>query len=264
MIKVGIIGGSGLESIDGMVFDGETALDTPFGAPSSPYRAYGLGDCLFYVISRHGDRHVIPPHSVNYRANIYGFKLLGVTRIVTFSAVGGINPAYGTGSLVLAGNAIDFTGGRANSFYDEGSCVHVDLTCPFCPDLREDVKKAAGLKGAELIDGGVYVCTNGPRFETAAEIKMFAAMGADMVGMTMFPEVSLAREAEICYASVNVVTNPAAGVAAERALTADEVTEAGAGAAEGARNIISGLSEILKEERGCRCKDALKGSFADK
>lgn len=264
MIKVGVIGGSGLESMYGAAFGGETVLDTPFGAPSSPYRACALGECLFYFLSRHGDGHVIPPHSVNYRANIYGFRLLGVTRIVAFSAVGGINPSYGTGSLVLAGDAMDFTGGRASSFYDEGRCVHVDLTCPFCPDLREDVKKAARLKGAELTDGGVYLCVNGPRFETAAEIKMFAAMGADMVGMTMFPEASLAREAEICYASVSVVTNPAAGVAGKRALTADEVIEAGAGAAEGARNIIGGLSEILGEERGCRCKDALQGSFADK
>lgn len=264
MVKIGIIGGSGLEKIDGIKFDSETVLKTPYGSPSSPYRVYKLGGCLFYVIARHGDRHTLPPHSINYRANIHGFKQLGVSRIVAFSAVGGINPAYKIGSMVLADNAIDWTGGRVSSFYDSGFCVHIDLTNPFCRDLREAIKEAARIKGVALSDGGVYLCTNGPRFETSAEIKMFAAMGADMVGMTMFPEVALAREAEICYASINTITNLAAGLVAEKQLTADEVTEIGTKAADNVHKIISGLSEIQWTPRTCFCKHALKGSFADK
>lgn len=264
MIKIGIIGGSGLEDIKGIEYEGERVLETPYGEPSSPYRLYRFGDCTFYIISRHGVKHQIPPHAVNYRANIWGFKSLGVDRIVAFSAVGSLNTNFGSGSLLLAHNAIDFTSGRAATFYDKDSCVHVDLTYPFCHNLRDTVKEAALAGNVDLYDGGVYLCTNGPRFETAAEIKLFSSFGADVVGMTMFPEVSLAREAEICYASVNIVTNLAAGIETEKKLTMDEVAENGAKAAENVKKIISFLPNFVSQGRFCLCSNALKGSLADK
>lgn len=264
MIKVGIIGGSGLENIDGIEYEGEQVLNTPYGEPSSPYKIYRLENCIFYIISRHGLKHDIPPHCVNYRANIYGFKSLGVTRIVAFSAVGSLNASYGAGSLLLADNAIDFTNGRENTFYDKNRCVHIDLTYPFCFELREAIKQSAAEENIKLADGGVYLCTNGPRFETAAEIKLFASFGADVVGMTMFPEVALAREAEICYASVNIVTNLAAGIETEKKLTMDEVAENGTMAAENVCKIISAMPKFLQKDRYCLCSEALKGSVADK
>ncbi len=262
MIKVGIIGGSGLENINGIDYKGEINIDTDYGNPSSSYKEYYLRNCIFYILSRHGLNHNIPPHKVNYRANISGFKKLGVTHIVAFSAVGSLNKKFQTGSLLLPDNAIDFTKNRVNTFFEDNNCVHIDLTYPFCKNLRDKIIEITKYKNIDIFDGGTYLCTEGPRFETAAEIKMYSNLGADVVGMTLFPEVTLCREAEICYSSINTVTNLAAGIKEDKKLTMDEVAEIGSKSSKFACSIIQGLSEILLTERTCRCKDALKGALA--
>lgn len=262
MIKVGIIGGSGLEKINGIDYKGEINIDTVYGNPSSSYKEYSLGNCNFYILSRHGLNHNIPPHKVNYRANIAGFKKLGVTHIVAFSAVGSLNKKFQTGSLLLPDNAIDFTKNRVNTFFDDDSCVHIDLTYPFCKNLRETILEITKNKNINIFNGGTYLCTEGPRFETAAEIKMYSNLGADVIGMTLFPEVSLIREAEICYSSINIVTNLAAGIEEDKKLTMDEVSDIGSKSSKIVCSIIQGLSEILPKERTCQCKDALKGALA--
>ena len=226
MKKIGIIGGSGLENITTLSLYDEELIETPYGMPSCKYKIYKNNDVMVYSLSRHGDDHMFAPHQINYKANIYGFHLAGVKEILSFSAAGGINLNYKSGDLVLTDDAIDNTIRGNITFYDRaGSVVHIDMSQPFCPSLRQKLKESAGLCGAKLIENGTYICTNGPRFETPAEIKMYRAWGADMVGMTLFPEVTLSKEMGICYANISLITNAAAGVEGSRKLTSDEVIE---------------------------------------
>lgn len=164
----------------------------------------------------------VPPHQINYRANIAALKKLGVTGILASTAVGGLRPQWPAGTLVLLDQFIDFTANRPKTFFDHRA-VHVDMTQPYCAHLRALLLQVAGDLKLDLKDGGTYLCADGPRFESAAEIKMFGLWGADVVGMTGVPEASLAREAEISYAGVSIVTNAAAGMGAAN-LTHQEVT----------------------------------------
>lgn len=261
-MKVGIIGGSGLYEIEGFQLIEEIEIETTFGSPSGSYRKFVYNDVEFYFLNRHGKDHKIPPHSVNYRANILGFKQLGVDRIFSFTAVGGIRK-YRPGEVVIPHNAIDFTNGRASTFYDFDEIYHIDFTEPFCPELRNVLMKAAEKGGVDYRKQGVYVCTNGPRLETASEIKMFEKMDADLVGMTLFPECTLAREKEICYANVSVITNYAAGTVNQK-LTTEEVVNTMMESQEKIKNIVKGIAASLKEERICFCKDALQGTKISK
>jgi 5'-methylthioadenosine phosphorylase len=168
--------------------------------------------------------HHLPPHRVNYRANIAALKKLGVTAIFASTAVGSLRDEWAPGTLVLLDQFIDCTTGRDKTFFDFGA-VHIDVTDPYCPALRELLRSAAGFLNFDLHDGGTYICTDGPRFETPAEIRAYAAWGADVVGMTGMPEVTLAREAGISYAGVSIATNFAAGIA-QHPLTQAEVVDA--------------------------------------
>ncbi len=184
--------------------------------------------------------------------------------ILSFSAVGGINLNYKNGDLVLTDDAIDNTVRGNVTFYDRtGYVVHIDMSLPFCPSLRLKLKESADLCGIDLIDKGIYICTNGPRFETPAEIKMYRNWGADMVGMTLFPEVTLSKEMGICYANISLVTNAAAGVEENRKLTSDEVIE------EAKRNTLK-ISKIIEQylkydkREECNCKNILQGAEINK
>lgn len=260
MIKIGLIGGSGLENTDFMKKNGEQSISTIYGSPSSAYKVYESKNASFYRLDRHGDDHSLAPHIINYRANIEGFKNIGVERIIAFTAVGSTNLDLKPGDIVIPDNGVDFTNGRESTFYSKGNVRHIDLSYPFCPELRESVIKAADKAGIIVKNGGCYVCTNGPRLETAAEIKFFQSNGWDLVGMTLFPEVALAREREICYLNVSLVTNYAAGIEAGAKLTISEVTEAGRKAVERIVKILENLPPFINEERSCPCKDALVGS----
>lgn len=258
-MPVGIIGGSGISEI-GTITD-ERELMTPFGEPSGPY---GLGElsgvkCVF--LPRHGPHHQIAPHKINYRANIWGFRELGVERIISVNAVGGINSALRPGDIVLSAQIIDMVQGmRPSTFYEGGheghQVVHVDFTEPYCPELGQCIMEAGGKTGIE-IKTGTYVCVNGPRLESRAEIKFFAMAGADMVGMTAMPEAALARELAMCLSAICVVTNHAAGIS-EKKLTTSEVVETMKAAGEKIKALLKEALPYIPQARNCPCKDALK------
>ena len=263
MIKLGIIGGSGLYDIDGFTYKSEQTVETEYGAPSDSYRVFEYRGIEFYFLNRHGRDHSVPPHKVNYRANIDGFKQLGIENIISITATGGINRVFNPGDVILPDNAIDMTNGREQTFYDKGTIYHIDFTEPFCMRLRGLVKIAAEKAGVDIKDGGVYVCTNGPRLETAAEIKAFDRWGGDLVGMTLFPECSLAREREICYTNISIITNYGAGTGKTK-LTVEEVIEEMGKAADKIKKIVSVLPDVYNTERDCACTYALTGTKISK
>lgn len=258
-MSVGFIGGSGLYSLDRIDQFESINISTPYGKPSSEFIKGKIKDRDVVFLARHGGGHHIPPHRINYRANIWGFKELGVKKIVSINATGGINPNYLPGSIVLVDQVIDMTfGTRQSTFFDDGKVVHIDFTEPFCSELRGLLKKAADSSGIEVIQTGVYICVNGPRLETAQEIKTYAQWGADVVGMTLMPEACLARELEMCFASLCVVTNPAAGISKDK-LTVKEVLETMRQSSEKIVTIIENLLPLCDNAPStCQCVDALK------
>ncbi len=221
MPEFGVIGGSGVYHIPGLEITGELTLQTPCGAPSDVYRTGMLAGREIAFLARHGSGHTLQPHRINYRANILGFRQLGVKRLLSVGAVGGISAALKPGMLTVPDQIIDQTSGRINTFYDGDEVVHIDFTEPFCRDLRGYVIRAAERTDTPAADRATYVCVNGPRLETAAEIRTYAGWGADIIGMTAMPEAGLAREAGICYAGISVVTNHAAGISENRLTTAE-------------------------------------------
>ncbi|MFW6041542.1 MAG: S-methyl-5'-thioinosine phosphorylase [Guyparkeria sp.] len=213
-MHLAIIGGTGLSQIEGIEDVRHQMVSTPFGEPSGPLTIGRLQGCDVVFLPRHGYNHRIPPHQVNYRANIWALREMGVSRILAVAAVGGIHPDMGPGALVVPDQLIDYIWGRPSTFYegDLDSVTHVDFTYPYDQTLRQAFLAAGQALGLELIDGGTYGATQGPRLETAAEIRRLQRDGCDVVGMTGMPEAVLAREAEIDYASLNVVANWAAGI----------------------------------------------------
>lgn len=259
----GLIGGSGLNEIEGLEVTKEVSVSTPFGEPSSSYKIGSLDGSEVVFLPRHGTAHSIAPHKINYRANIWGFKSLGVERIISVGAVGGINRHMPPGSIILLDQIIDMTSGaREATFYDKDKVVHIDFTSPYCPEMQELFINAARKAGVELTNDGTYICVNGPRLETAKEISFFSMIGADVVGMTAMPETSLAREVEICISGIAVVTNYAAGVSSTK-LTVTEVVEAMKDSTHKIKSLIREfilLSNATAASRACGCKDALKNA----
>lgn len=254
---VGVIGGSGLYEIAGVVVKDIKKLSTPFGDPSDSYRICEISGREIAFLPRHGSPHKIPPHRINYRANIWGFKEIGAERILSVNATGGMNPEMTPGAIVIPDQIIDMTKGRESTFYDGDEVVHIDFTEPYCPEMRETIFIAAEKAGIGIKKSGTYICVEGPRLETATEIKVFSMLGADVVGMTMMPEASLARELEICFAGIAVVTNYAAGISNKK-LTTTEVIETMAASTERLKLLLKEIFAILPHHRSCRCKDALK------
>lgn len=216
MKTLAIIGGSGLTHLRNLTVRERRVLRTPYGEPSAPmvYGSVGGRDVIF--LPRHGHGHTIPPHSINYQANMWALKECGVSHVVAVNAVGAIKTSLSPGSLVLPDQIIDYTYGRAHTFFGSHPepVTHVDFTYPYCEALRQVLRDGAAHGGLELVAGGTYAAMQGPRFETLAEIVRLERDGADIVGMTGMPEASLARELGLCYASLAVVANLAAGKAA--------------------------------------------------
>ncbi len=222
MSDIAIIGGTGLRSLEGFSILRKEEVKTPWGMPSAPLchgemrgagEASGRGETMIFL-PRHGDPHVIPPHRVNYRANLHALHSRGVRRIIAVTAVGGIRPDIEEGSIVIPDQIIDYTWGRGHSFFDSESdpdIMHADFTFPYCRKMRSDLLAAARRVGVEAVDGGVYAATQGPRLETAAEVDRIEKDGGDIVGMTGMPEAALARELDIAYANCSVIANRAAG-----------------------------------------------------
>jgi len=213
-----IIGGSGLTRLPGLEVSRRQNVPTPYGEASSAltFGAWAGKEVVF--LARHGDDHTIPPHEVNYRANIWALHAQGVKKVLAVASVGGIRADLTPGVLAVPDQIIDYTHGRAATFVASGQQVdHVDFTHPYCAELRAACLAAARHAGEPIIDGGVYAATQGPRLETAAEINRLERDGADMVGMTGMPEAALAREIGLCYAVLAVVVNAAAGRDSSRA-----------------------------------------------
>ena len=213
MSKIAIIGGTGMTSLSELEIQGREVVHTNYGEPSGPITHGKLAGHEILFLARHGYGHTIPPHKINYRANIAALKDAGVEKIIAINAVGGINSSMKAKALILPNQIIDYTWSRINTFFEEGleHVTHIDFTHPYCEELRKQIQIAANDNDIAIINTGTYAATQGPRLETAAEIKRLEADGCDIVGMTGMPEAALARELELCYASICVVANMAAG-----------------------------------------------------
>ncbi len=254
---IAVIGGTGSEQI----FESAEKLqvNTPYGTVTSLFKGE-VEDKNVVFLPRHGLRHSVPPHKVNYKANMYALHKFGATRIIATNAVGAINASLNAGDLVIPSDFIDFTKQRASTFYDKAPVTHVDFSEPYCPQLRKLLIDCTDKQNSHALKKGVLVCTEGPRFETPAEIRMFKLFGCDIVGMTGLPEAVLARELGMCYASICYVSNKAAGM--QQRLSATEVSEA-------SKIILPKLKKVLveavralplKNQHVCQCVQALRNA----
>ena len=258
MRKIAIIGGTGIYSPEALQGFAEKIIDTPYGQALCNIGEIAGNQVVF--ITRHGVGHKTAPHKVNYRANIWALKSLGTEEIFATTAVGSLNPEMKAGHFVVCSNVLDFTKSRINTFYDtpERGVVHVDFSYPYCPCVRERVIRCLEKLGIPFHKEGVYVATEGPRFESAAEIKAYAMLGGDLVGMTNMPECILAREAEMCYSTCSIVTNMAAGIS-PTPLSHMEVVEAmGKSITNMNKLIASFINDNEPVEASCGCHTALK------
>lgn len=249
---IGIIGGSGVYEITKKADSCTNELvKTDYGDVEVSI----LDICSKKVafIPRHASGHSIPPHKINYRANIDALKKVGVTKIIATNSVGSMNEDMPPGSFVIPDDFLDFSQDRVKTFYED-KVVHIDVTEPYCPSLRDILDKSG-----DVILGGTYVCTEGPRFETPAEIKMFKMLGGDLVGMTGVPEVTLAREREICYNSICIVSNFASGISQDE-LTIDEVFEMVAKMEDDLLELIYNFIRNVDDGTDCMCNHALDGA----
>lgn len=255
--KIAVIGGTGFESMFRSAR--QLRLGTPYGI--APTLSLGkIGDKKVVFLPRHGPDHSVPPHKINYKANIYGLYEMGVERIIAINAVGAINREFKPGNVVIPHDFVDFTKLRFATFFDEAPVTHIDVSQPYCPQLRKLLVKTCRKLGLQVWDEAVLVCTEGPRFETPAEIEMFRRLGCDVVGMTSVPEAVLSRELEMCYAAFCFVSNMAAGI--QERLTPLEVSQV-------SRKIMSKLQQVLIETvktlplqrpDNCPCVNALKNA----
>jgi 5'-methylthioadenosine phosphorylase len=258
---VGVIGGSGLYQMPGLSRVREVRLATPFGRPSDAFIRGSLGDTEIIFLPRHGRGHVALPTEVNFRANIFGMKKLGVERIIAVSAVGSLQEEIAPGHVVIPDQFIDRTTQRPSTFFGNGIVAHVSFADPVCPALTEELSRAAREERANVHNRGTYLCMEGPQFSTRAESRIYRTWGADVIGMTNVQEAKLAREAEICFATVALATdydcwNEAAGdVEIEQVLAVLKQN------VDLAQRIIRRVATRLPEERACGCGTALKNAI---
>ena len=259
-MKTGIIGGSGVYSLE-LERPKRLLVRTPYGRVELEEGLLSGKEIAF--LPRHGRRHGVPPHLVNYRANLWALKERGVRRVIGIGACGSLDPRIKPGDLLLFRQFLDFTKGRPSTFFEGGrrGVAHVDMTEPYCPELTSLLFQTAKELGLPVHDGITYACTEGPRFETPAEIRMLRLLGAQVVGMTGVPECVLARELELCYAGLGIVTNPAAGLSGKR-LTHTEVIEQVSSLREKLTKLLSLALQKMPEERRCGCGGALEGALA--
>ena len=246
---IGVIGGSGLYSLDGLAEAQQIPVGSAFGEPSSPVTMGRIGEVRFSFIARHGEGHTLSPSKVNYRANIDALKRCGVTDVLAISAIGSLKEQLKPGSFVAVDQFIDRTQGRERSFFGEGVVAHVGLADPVCPRLARFAADAAKKAGAKVHRGGTYVAIEGPQFSTRAESLLYRQWGADVIGMTALPEARLAREAELPYALLGMVTDYDAWRDADAGVEAAEILAVVRANAETARRALAELAKALPEER---------------
>ncbi len=237
MSELAIIGGSGFTSIPSLKVLRREVVHTPFGEPSAPMTHGAFGEHQVVFLPRHGAGHTIPPHKINYRANIWALHHAGVKQVVGVAAVGGVHPDMGPLTIVVPDQILDYTYGRNHTFFeaDLSHVTHVDFTYPYCEELRQGLIRAAREIGEPVIEGGTYGATQGPRLETAREIQKLERDGCDLVGMTGMPEAALAREMELCYACCALVVNWAAGKS-EGIISLKEIE----------RNLATGMEKVRR------------------
>lgn len=249
---IGIIGGSGVYEITQKADSCKKQLvQTDYGEVEVSLLKIFSKNVAF--IPRHAQSHSIPPHKINFRANIDALKAVGVTKIIATNSVGSMNENMPPGSFVIPNDFLDFSQNRSKTYFED-KVVHIDVTEPYCPNLRDTLARSG-----DVILGGTYVCTEGPRFETPAEIRMFRMLGGDLVGMTGLPEVTLAREREMCYNSICIVSNYASGIS-ENELTIDEVFEMVAEMEDELLELIYNFIKNVDDSCDCMCHHALDGA----
>jgi 5'-methylthioadenosine phosphorylase len=255
--RIGVIGGSGLYSMPGFEAQEEHVVDSPWGSPSDPYVVGKLAGKEVAFLSRHGRGHRNSPSEINYRANIWGFKKLGVERIVSLSAVGSLKEEHRPLEFVIPDQFFDRTRGRASTFFGDGIVAHISFAHPICPDLANIVFKACTQAGVASKKGGTYLCMEGPAFSTLAESNVYRSWGMDVIGMTNLQEAKLAREAEICYVTVAMVTDYDCWHPDHDAVTVTDIVANLTKNAEHAAQVVAATAEGMPEGRDCKCGSAL-------
>src|SRR5437867_6196704 len=256
--KIGVIGGSGLYDMKGLTERSEVEIETPFGNPSDVFVIGTLEGKRVAFLARHGRGHRILPSELNFRANIYAMKALGVERILSASAVGSLKEELAPLDIVLPTQFLDRTRGRISTFFGEGLVAHVSFADPVCPELIECVHRAAHTVGLGAKKGGTYVCMEGPAFSTKAESHLYRKWGMDLIGMTNLQEAKLAREAEICYLTIALVTDYDCWHEAHESVTAEMIISNLQQNSRNAQAIIRQTVRDLPDARLCKCSEALK------
>jgi 5'-methylthioadenosine phosphorylase len=258
---LGVIGGSGLYQMSGLAHTETLEVDTPFGKPSAPVVTGLLSGKRVAFLARHGIGHHISPSEVNYRANIFALKKIGVERIVSVSACGSLREDYSPGHIVIPDQIFDFTRSRPRSFFGEGMVAHIGTADPLCADLSSLVLRAVGEAGGTVHQGGTFITIEGPRFSTKAESHLFRTWGMSIIGMTASPEVFLAREAEMCYAVMAHVTDYDVWHVSEAPVTVEVVIRVLLANTALAQNAVEKLVTRLPKERPCTCSSALANAI---
>ena len=258
-VAIGIIGGTGIYDQESFENLKEIKVYTPFGETSDVISVGLYKKFKVAFIPRHGRNHTIPPHKVNYRANIWALKQLRIKRIIATTAVGSLRKDYGPGTFVIPDQFIDRTKKRIDTFYEGGQVCHISAADPFCNQLRCFFITEAKELGLDIKKNGTYVCIEGPRFSTRAESRLFQTWKADVVGMTLYPECILAREAELCYVSISIVTDY--DVWAENPVSTKEVIEKAKESNEKIKKLILKVIPQIPKSRDCNCGSALKDAL---
>ncbi|MFV2088195.1 S-methyl-5'-thioadenosine phosphorylase [Micromonospora sp. LOL_021] len=256
MPNVGVIGGTGFYSL--LENTDEISVDTPFGPPSGPVTVGEVRGRAVAFLARHGANHRYPPHKINYRANLWAIRAVGVRQILAPCAVGSLQPRLGPGTLVVPDQVVDRTSGRHRTYFDSGA-AHVPFADPYCPVGRETVLKTASQYDSLVIDGGTTVVIDGPRFSSRAESQWYAREGWSLVNMTGQPEATLARELALCYTSIALVTDLDAGLAAGDEVQQQDVFQVFAENIDRLRALVFRVVDALPPKPRCRCRSALHG-----
>ncbi len=254
---IGIIGGSGLYDI-GLENRREIDVSTPFGAPSDRIILGELAGVSFAFLPRHGKGHRIMPSEINYRANIFALKKIGVKRVISISAVGSMKEELAPGTLILPDQFIDFTKKRESSFFGNGIVGHVSMAEPTCSSLRELIFNIAKNTGYQIKNGGTYICIEGPQFSSKAESFLWRSFNVDVIGMTNMPEAKLAKEAELCYATLALSTDYDCWHEVEEAVSVDAIIRTLLENVEKAKNILKEIPKRIAEIKKCNCHESLK------
>jgi 5'-methylthioadenosine phosphorylase len=260
-VAAGILGGTGIQEMAGLEVLERIEIETPFGPPSAPYVIGRLEGRRVAFLARHGEGHRLLPSELNFRANIYGFKALGAPRILSASAVGSMREQIRPLDVVVVDQFIDRTRHRADTFFGEGIVAHVAFADPVCPTLRRALAQAARAEAPRSHDGGTYLCMEGPQFSTRAESNLYRTWGVDVIGMTNLQEAKLAREAEICYATLALVTDYDCWKMEEEPVTVEAVLDHLRRNAETAQRVLRAAVRGMPDHRDCACAQALSNAI---